>query len=154
MTEPTTTTTDRIADALRAARAAASATLRKAEDIQESTQHPHQSTLDTLAASAACAHHALLDLEAALLDAEAERVAARERALGNVPRSIAAIADAPPSAVVLEERAAYGLRRLYPVSEAAKALAALTGKRTLDEADLALACDLGLAVRVLRPTLA
>ena len=125
-----------------------------ATTLQERTEQAWQSDLDSLAAAAGCALYAVHDLEAALLDAEAERVAARERALGNVPRSIAAVADAPPSAVVLEERAAYGLRRLYPVSDAAKALAALTGKRTLDEGDLALACDLGLDVRVLRPSLA
>jgi hypothetical protein len=145
-----TTTTDRIADALRAARAAASATLRKAEQIQESTQHPSQSTLDSLAAAAGCAHHALLDLEAALLDAEAERVA---RA-ACVPRTLDGQALPSPDAVVLEERAAYGVRRLYPASARAQALAALTGKRTLDEGDIALACDLGLDVRVRRITLA
>lgn len=80
MTQPTHTTHDRIAAALRAALAATRATLRKAESVQEDTANPRQSTLDSLTAAAGCAHFALLDLEAALLDAEAERIA-------NVPRS-------------------------------------------------------------------
>lgn len=75
MPDPTTTTLDRIATALRAAIAATRATERLAVRVQEDTANPHQSTLDSLAASAACARHAVLDLEAALLDAEAERVA-------------------------------------------------------------------------------
>jgi hypothetical protein len=43
-------------------------------------------------------------------------------------------------------RNVYGVRKIYPANEAARTLALLTRKKTLDKADLDLARQLGLVV--------
>jgi hypothetical protein len=71
---PTTDPTeDPISAALRPLRAATAATLRLAKKIKESNQSPDKHTLDSLEAAAGCAHYALHDLEAILLDLNSKR---------------------------------------------------------------------------------
>lgn len=50
--------------------------------------------------------------------------------------------------IVVTSRNVYGVDRIYPVNEAAKTLAQLTGKKTLTRVDLELAKDLRLTVAV------
>jgi hypothetical protein len=69
-----------------------------------------------------------------------------ERAL----RVLHSIPTPSPTEVVVEPRHAFGVRRLYPISRCAFALAGVAGTLTLDQADLdVFARDLGLTVRVL-----
>jgi hypothetical protein len=50
--------------------------------------------------------------------------------------------------IIVESRIVYGVPKTYPVNHAAKTLAALTGKKTLDRRDLELAKDLGHTIEV------
>jgi hypothetical protein len=65
-------------------------------------------------------------------------------------RVLQTIPTPSPTEVVVEPRHAFGVRRLYPVSSCAFALAGVAGTLTLDQADLdVFARDLGLTVRIL-----
>lgn len=79
--------------------------------------------------------------------AQVEAIDIADANLNNVCLPLASAMLAKPSMVVeIEVRSVYGNNLIYPVNDAAKALARIAGKKTLSVENIKDACALGLEV--------